>query len=127
MKLQFLTPTLHGLLDYAAAAGLIVLPFILNLGADQPIALWLSVAGGVGLIVYSLLTDYPFSVVRLFSYKVHLMFDLAAAVVFIIAPFVLGFELLTTIYYLVMAAGVIAVVGLSERPSYEKSRGEAAA
>ena len=33
MNLQFLTPKLHGLLDYAAAAGPIVLPFLLGLAA----------------------------------------------------------------------------------------------
>ena len=64
MKLQFLTPKLHGLLDYAAAGGLIVFPFLLNLGSESPIALWLSVAAGAGLIGYSLLTDYAFSVAR---------------------------------------------------------------
>ena len=54
MKLQFLTPALHGVLDYVAAAALIVLPFLLGF---QGIELWLSVAGGAGLIAYSLLVD----------------------------------------------------------------------
>lgn len=50
MKLQFLTPALHGVLDYVAAAALIALPFLLGF---QGIELWLSVAGGAGLIAYS--------------------------------------------------------------------------
>lgn|GEM_PF-3134511 len=54
MKLQFLTPALHGVLDYVAAAALIALPFLLGF---QGIELWLSVAGGAGLIAYSLLVD----------------------------------------------------------------------
>ena len=78
--LRFLTPTLHGALDYAAAAALIVLPFLL--GFDG-LALWLSVIGGVGLIGYSLLTDYTFSAVSLISFKAHLVLDLAAAAVFV--------------------------------------------
>jgi hypothetical protein len=41
-------------LDYVAAAALIALPFLLGF---QGIELWLSVAGGAGLIAYSLLTD----------------------------------------------------------------------
>ena len=113
MKLQFLTPTIHGLLDYAAAAALIVLPFVLDLGATSPLALWLSVAGGVGLIVYSLATDYAFGVVDLVSFRAHLGLDLAAAVTFVAAPFVFGWGGLTLAYYLVMAAGVIVVVVLS--------------
>ena len=111
---RFLTPTLHGALDYAAAAALIVLPFLL--GFDG-LALWLSVIGGVGLIGYSLLTDYTFSAVSLIAFKAHLVLDLAAAAVFIAAPFVFGWTGLVLGYYLVMAAGVIAVVALTNPDS----------
>jgi accessory gene regulator protein AgrB len=117
MKLQFLTPTLHGALDYAAAAALIVLPFLLGLGADSPIALWLSVAGGAGLVLYSLLTDYAFGAARVLSYGVHLVLDLLAAAAFLAAPFLFGFAAFTSYYYFVMAGGVIVVVALSERPA----------
>ncbi len=112
--LRFLTPTLHGALDYAAAAALIALPFLL--GFDG-LALWLSVIGGVGLIGYSLLTDYTFSAVSLIAFKAHLVLDLAAAAVFIAAPFVFGWTGLVLGYYLVMAAGVIAVVVLTNPDS----------
>lgn len=112
MKLQFLTPALHGLLDYLAAGTLIVLPFLLGF---EGIARWLSVAGGAGLILYSLLTDYRFGVIKLFSFDVHLILDLTAAVAFIAAPFVLRFDVLTSGYYFVMAAGVIAVVAFTAR------------
>jgi hypothetical protein len=112
MKLQFLTPALHGVLDYVAAAALIVLPFLLGF---QGIELWLSVAGGAGLIAYSLLTDYAFGAVKLVSFDAHLLLDLAAGVAFIAAPFLLGFTALASIYYPVMAVGVIAVVAFSAR------------
>ena len=115
MKPRFLSPTLHGVLDYTAAAGLIVLPFLLNLTADSPIALWLSVGGGAGLILYSLLTDYAFGVVPVFSYDAHLILDLLAAAAFLAAPFIFGFSLFTTGYYFVMAAGVLVVVAVSRR------------
>ena len=82
MKFQFLTPTVHGLLDYAAAAGLIVLPFLLGLGATSQLALWLSVAAGIGLVAYSLATDYTFGAVGLFSFRAHLVLDVLAAVRF---------------------------------------------
>lgn len=112
MKFQFLNPTLHGMLDYLAAGALIVLPMLLGLTG---IAFWLSVAGGAGLILYSLLTDYRFGVVKLLSFDLHLLLDLTAAVAFIAAPFVLGFDLFTSAYYFVMAGGVIAVVAFSAR------------
>ncbi|MFX6994770.1 hypothetical protein ABTH99_18115, partial [Acinetobacter baumannii] len=51
MKLQFLTPTLHGVLDYLAAGALIILHVLLGLHRNGPLALWLSVAGGVISVV----------------------------------------------------------------------------
>lgn len=114
MKFQFLNPTLHGVLDYLAAGALIVLPFLLGFSG---IALWLSAAGGAGLIAYSLLTDYKFGAVHLLSFDLHLVLDFAAGMAFIIAPFVLGFDALTSGYYFVMAAGVIAVVAFTARGS----------
>lgn len=109
-SIRFLSPTLHGAGDYAAALALIVLPFLL--GFDG-VALWLSVAGGVGLIGYSLLTDYTFGAASLIPFKTHLVLDLAAAAAFIAAPFVMGWTGLVMGYYFVMAAGVIVVVLLT--------------
>ena len=107
---RFLTPTLHGVVDYAAATGLIVLPFIFSFGG---LALWLSVAGGAGLIGYSLLTDYAFSAASLISFKTHLALDLAAAAAFVAAPFVFGWGGMIMGYYLVMGGAVVVVVALS--------------
>ena len=121
MNYRILTPTIHGLLDYAAAAALIVGPFLLNLGAVSVLAQWLSVAAGAGLVVYSLATDYAFGAFRLFSFRAHLVLDLLAAVAFIAAPFVFGWSGLVQAYYLVMGAGVLVVVALSaiDEPAIE--------
>ena len=108
--IRFLTPTIHGLLDYAAAGGLIVFPLLLGF---EGLTLWLSVAGGIGLIAYSLITDYAFSVASVISFKTHLILDLAAGAVFIAAPFVFGWTGLVMGYYFAMAAGVSAVVVLT--------------
>ena len=113
MNIRFLTPRLHGLLDYAAALGLILLPFVLGIGDDSALALWLSVAAGFALIAYSLATDYAFGVFRALSFRTHLALDLGAAAAFVAAPFVFGWGGLVLGYYLVMAGGVIAVVALS--------------
>lgn len=113
MNHRILNPTIHGLLDYAAAAGLIVLPFALDLGAASALARWLSVVAGIGLVAYSLATDYAFGVFRVLSFRVHLMLDVAAAIAFLAAPFVFGWKGLLLGYYLVMGFGVLAVVVLS--------------
>jgi hypothetical protein len=112
MKLQFLNPMLHGILDYLAAGALIALPFLL---AFQGVELWLSVAAGFGLIFYSLITDYQFGAAKLLPYNVHLLFDVAAGAALLIAPFILGFGFAATLYYPIMAIGVFTVVAVSSR------------
>ena len=114
MNIRFLSPRLHAVVDYAAAAGLIVLPFVLGLGASAPLAFWLSVGSGVAVIGYSLLTSYAYSAAPVLPFKLHLLIDFAAAVAFAVAPFVFGFSGLDAVYYWVMAAAVLVVVAVSQ-------------
>ena len=109
-SIRFLSPKIHGALNYGAAAALITLPLVF--GFDG-LARWLSVAGGAGLIGYSLLTDYTFGAASVISFRTHLLLDLAAAVAFIAAPFALGWSGFVMGYYFAMAASVLAVVGFS--------------
>jgi len=111
--MRFITPHLHGFLDYAAALALIIAPFVLGIAEQSALAHWISVAAGVGLITYSLITDYFASLAKLIPFKVHLALDMAAAVFFLVAPSVLGFTGIVEIYYYVMGAGVVMVVLLS--------------
>ncbi len=46
--MKILTPTLHGLGDYAAALVLIVGPYFLGIKEQSVIAYWASIAGGIG-------------------------------------------------------------------------------
>ena len=113
MKIRFVSPLIHGVFDYVAAINLIVFPFLLDLGAYSPIALWFSVVAGGGLFAYSLFTDYKFSASNVLSFKLHLLLDLAAGAAFIAAIFVFGFEGLAAAYYAVMGLGVFALVAVT--------------
>ena len=95
--MKFLTPTLHGLGDYAAAIVLIAAPFILNLQEQSVIAHWASIAGGVGLILYSLLTDYTFSIAKVIPFKTHLIFDSLAGLALIALAILLDLDLVARI------------------------------
>jgi len=108
--MKILNPQVHGWLDYAAALALIVAPFVLGLTA---LALWMSVAAGVGLVLYSLLTDYSASLAKLIPFRLHLLLDGLAALAFIVAPFAFGWSGVVMTYYLVMGVGVLMVVALS--------------
>jgi len=112
--MKFLNSKLHGLGDYAAAAVLIVAPFFLGLKEQSMIAHWASIAAGVGLIVYSLLTDYTFSIAKIIPYKTHLVLDTVAGLVLIALAFALKLEGINQIYMIVMGAGVLLVVAVSQ-------------
>jgi hypothetical protein len=105
---RFVSGSLHGLLDYAAAFVLITVPLLLNFQSASPLALWLSVAAGVLLITYSLVTDYGLSLVKWIPFRTHLILDALAGFAFIIAPFLFGFEGLIRWFYL--ANGVIVLL-----------------
>lgn len=114
MIVRFVTRTMHAYLDYPVAIALIVLPFLLGLGATSPLAFWLSVGTGVAALVLTILTYHHLGVIRVLPYGFHLAVDGAVGVVFLAAPFVLGFGGLDATYYLVNGAAVVAVVGLHQ-------------
>ncbi len=113
--MKFLTPTLHGVGDYAAALVLIIAPFLLGIAEHSALAHWASVGGGVGLIVYSFLTDYALGGARVLPFDIHLLLDGIAAAFFLALPFALGLTGIAQAYFLVMGGGVLVVVAVSQR------------
>lgn len=113
MKLRFISPTLHGVADYTAGLGLIVAPFLLDLGQTSDIALWFSVVTGIAVLAASLLTDYKLAAYRLIPFQGHLAIDLLVAVIFMVLPFIFQFSGIDAIYYWFNATVVFLVVSLS--------------
>ena len=110
--MKFVTKQIHAFLDYPVAIALIALPFLLNLGSSNSLALYLSVATGVAALILTILTDHQTGLVRVIPYRIHLIVDFLVAVVFIIAPFALGFEGIDAYYYWINGAAVLVVVSL---------------
>ena len=114
MSFRIITPRVHGLLDYMSAIVLIIAPSVLEFNEVSPYAYWLSVIAGVILILYSLMTDYDFSIGMLIPLKTHLVIDFSAGVLFILWPFIFDSTGLVLAYYLVMGFGILLVVGLTQ-------------
>ena len=114
MSFRIITPRVHGLLDYMSAIVLILATSVLEFNEVSPYAYWLSVIAGVILILYSLMTDYDFSIGMLIPLKTHLVIDFSAGVLFILWPFIFDFTGLALAYYLVMGFGILLVVGLTQ-------------
>ena len=114
MSIRIISPSVHGVLDYMSAIVLILAPSVLELNEISPYAYWLSVIAGIILILYSLMTDYEFSIGMLIPLKTHLVIDFSAGVLFILWPFIFDFTGLALAYYLVMGFGILLVVGLTQ-------------
>jgi hypothetical protein len=114
--MRFVTRTIHAYLDYPVAISLMVLPFVLGLGSANPLAKWLAVATGATAFILTLLTDHELGVVKVVPYWLHVAVDRVVGVVFIAAPFALGFTGLDAAYYWANGATVLLVTLLLNAP-----------
>lgn len=112
--MRFVTKTVHAWLDYPVALALIVLPFLLGLGASHPLALTISPIVGVAALLLTVFTDHHLGLIRVLQYRLHLAVDLGVGVLFLILPFALGFSGLDAAYYWLNGAAVVAVIALSK-------------
>ena len=114
MNYRIISPGVHGILDYVSAIVLILVPGVLAFDEISPFAYWLSVIAGCVLILYSLMTDYEFSIGMFIPLRIHLVLDFSAGILFILWPFIFDFTGLALAYYLVMGFGILLVVGLTQ-------------
>ncbi len=111
---KLITKSIHAYLDYPVAVGLMIMPTLFGLGASHPSAFWLSVITGVAAFFLTLLTDHHLGVFKVLSYKIHLTVDFLVGVVFVAAPFILGFSGIDAIYYWVLGGTVLSVVSMHQ-------------
>ncbi len=114
--MRFITRTIHAYLDYPVAISLMLLPFVLGLGAGNPLAKWIAVATGATAFVLTLLTDHELGVVKVVPYWLHVAVDRLVGAAFIVAPFALGFTGLDAAYYWVNGAAVLLVTFVLNAP-----------
>ncbi len=115
--MRFISPRFHGVLDYAVAGALIGVPVLLDFAASSVAAAVISVTAGIGLVVYSLLTDYSAGIRNLIPWRAHLALDAAAATALLAAPFVLGFGRVARSVYVTVASAVLDVVAPTQMDS----------
>lgn len=117
--MKFITKQIHAFLDYPVAIALMGLPFLLGLGSSNPLALQLSVGTGIAAFILTLLTDHQLGLIRVISYKLHLLVDFIVGLTFVLAPFIFSFEGLDAYYYWINGAAVLSVVSMHQ-PAVEE-------
>lgn len=85
-----LPPVIHGGIEYAASALLIVAPFVF--GFEDKFATAASIVLGLALLALTATSDLPTGLVRSVPTSLHATADFVLAIVLVAAPFVLGFR-----------------------------------
>ncbi len=88
--MRFIPTRFHAPLDYIVGAALIAAPWIFQF-SEHTAATVIAIVLGIGLIAYSLFTDYELGVWRVVPMAAHNLFDIAAGAVLAASPWIFGF------------------------------------
>lgn len=93
-RIRFVPTAVHGVLDYVGGFGLIASPFIFGFSGIGGTPVILPIVLGVGLVAYSLATDYERGIpaLRFVPMRLHLAFDFVASAFLAVAPFLFGYS-----------------------------------
>jgi uncharacterized membrane protein HdeD (DUF308 family) len=123
--MRFIPTKFHAPLDYVVGAALIAAPWILQF-SDITAATVLSVVLGIGLIVYSLFTNYELGVWKVAPMAVHNLIDIVAGALLAVSPWLFGFADESNAAVFLVAVGLAAIfLGLTTKQpggySYRKT------
>ena|SRR5947209_11442750 len=88
--MRFIPTRIHGLVDYAMGVLLIIAPWVLGFGGNNP-QTWIPVLLGVASAVYSLCTRYEVGAFPLLDMPVHLWLDFGGGLLLAASPWLFGF------------------------------------
>jgi uncharacterized membrane protein HdeD (DUF308 family) len=88
--MRFIPTKFHAPLDYIVGAALIAAPWIFQF-SEHKAATVVPIVLGVGLIAYSLFTNYELGVWKVASMAVHNVIDVVAGTVLAASPWLFGF------------------------------------
>src|SRR6478672_4058828 len=116
---RFVPTRVHGIFDYIGGIGLIASPFIFGFYSMGGIAVILPIVLGIGLILYSLLTNYERGIpaLKFIPMPVHLVLDFVASALLAVSPFIFGFSNQAPNVWLphvIAGVGVIVLVLVSQ-------------
>jgi hypothetical protein len=88
--MRFIPTRFHAPLDYIVGVALIAAPWILQF-SEHTAATIVPVVLGIGLIAYSLVTNYELGVWKIAPMAVHNLIDIAAGTLLAVSPWLFGF------------------------------------
>ena len=89
--MRFIPTKFHAPLDYIVGAALIAAPWIFQF-SEHTAATVVPIVLGIGLIAYSLITDYELGAWKVAPMAVHNLGDIGAGIVPVASPWIFGFS-----------------------------------
>lgn len=127
--MRFISTNLHGIFDYVVGAYLIAMPWLFGFAFIGGPATWVPVTIGVGVIAYSLLTDYEWGVWKRIPMRAHLILDVLAGLTLLFSVPWFGFfdqtwwlPQLTTALVLIFFGAMTRRTPQSVRPRFRAPR-----
>jgi hypothetical protein len=125
--IRFIPTGVHAYFDYVGGIGLLAAPFVFGFYSVGGAAVIIPMVLGIGLILYSLLTNYELGLpgVKFIPMWVHLTLDFVAAAFLALSPFLFGFINQAPnawLPHIVAGVGVILLVLVSQTRYQPKVR-----
>jgi len=116
--MRFIPTKFHAPLDYIVGAALIASPWIFSF-SDTTAPTVVSIVLGIGLIAYSLITNYELGVWKLAPMAVHNLIDVVAGALLALSPWLFGFaDDLANVWIWFVVVGLAAIfLGLTTKQS----------
>ena len=109
--MRFITRKIHGILDYATVLGFAAIPSLFGLSG---LPAYLAYTLAAVHLLMTLLTDFPFGLIKVIPIKIHQIIETIVGPVLIAAPWAFGFADDSTAKTIFITAGVIiALVSLT--------------
>lgn len=125
--IRFVPTGIHAYFDYIGGIGLLAAPFVFGFYSVGGPAVIIPMVLGVGLILYSLLTNYELGIpgLKFIPMVVHLVFDFVASAFLALSPFLFGFidkAPNAWLPHIIAGVGVILLVLVSQTHYRQKMR-----
>jgi SPW repeat len=116
--MRFIPTKFHAPLDYIVGAALIASPWIFSF-SDTTAPTVVSIVLGIGLIAYSLITNYELGVWKVAPMAVHNLIDIVAGAFLALSPWLFGFaDDPANVWIWFVVVGVAAIfLGLTTKQS----------
>lgn len=114
--MKLLSTKAHGVIDYLMGIVLITAPWLLDFdrGGSET---WVPVILGVGVILYSLFTNYELSISKSISMRTHLTLDIISGIFLAASPWIFGFSEYVYLPHLIFGLLEIGAGVMTERSS----------